>query len=57
MLVIILTSVWAFAIIAPAFVKSYQPPPEVSAAFPAIIGAVLAIPAKGNGNRENGDKE
>lgn len=52
-LILVFVAVWAFSIIAPAFFHNYKPSPEVSASFPVIIGAIIAIPTKDDG--EKGD--
>jgi peptidoglycan/LPS O-acetylase OafA/YrhL len=51
-LILFLTGIWAFAIVAPAFVNTYKPPPEINAAMPAIIGALLAVPPRKEGDDE-----
>jgi drug/metabolite transporter (DMT)-like permease len=51
-LIAFLALVWGFSVIAPAFIPAYRPPPETSAVFPALVGAILAIPAKDTGHDE-----
>src|SRR5512139_2911338 len=54
--VMIITIVWAFSIIAPAFIKGYKPPPEIHSGFPMIIGALLAYPARREGSENEEDQ-
>lgn len=46
-LVVMLLLFWMGVIFAPVFAKGFQPPPEINAAIPALIGTILAAPTKG----------
>lgn len=54
--ILILLVFWMAVVLAPIFAKGFQPPPEVNAAIPALIGTVLAVPTKGVARR-NGQRD
>lgn len=47
-LISFLVVVWSVNILAPIFVHSYKPPPEVHVAFMSVIG-IIAAQKTGNG--------
>lgn len=56
-LVLLFAGIWVAVIFAPVAFEDFRPPPEVNAALPAIIGALLALPQRGreNSDRRNGE--
>lgn len=56
-LVWLFAAIWVAVIFAPVAFDDFRPPPEVNAALPAIIGALLALPQRGgeNNGARNGE--